>query len=224
MGYAQKFRVHVLSIKREEGLGYWEAARRFEIGVASLMRWAKRISPKKRRNKPTKIDVKRLKQDVEENPGAFQYERAARLGVSQRTVGRGLNRLGVTYKKKSFYHPKADTLAREIFQKNKGSSEADLHKFLSQLQGKEKVRVVCIDLSSPYRRLVQRHFPRAKIVADRFHVIGLIIHHFMDLARQIAPSIKHQRGVLAALRKNKENLNQLDPARLEKLFFQFPAL
>lgn len=118
MGYAQKFREHVLRIKKEEGLGYWEAARRFKIGVASLMRWAKRIAPKERRNRPTKIDMNILERDVEENPDAFQYERAARLGVSRRTVGRGLKRLGVTYKKNPFT-TRRQTLLPEKFSKRK---------------------------------------------------------------------------------------------------------
>ncbi len=56
--------------------------------------------------------------------------------------------------------------------------------------------MVCIDLSSPYRRMVRTCFPRAKIVVDRFHVMRVIIHHFMELARQIAPEIKNHRGLL----------------------------
>ena len=40
-----------------------------------------------------------LARDVEAYPDAYQYERAARLGVSIRCVGYALKRLGVTYKK-----------------------------------------------------------------------------------------------------------------------------
>ena len=40
-----------------------------------------------------------LARDVEAYPDAYQYERAARLGVSVRCVGYALKRLGVTYKK-----------------------------------------------------------------------------------------------------------------------------
>jgi transposase len=32
-----------------------------------------------------------------------------------------------------------------------------------------------------YRALLEKHFPNAKIVADRFHVIRLINHHFSGL-------------------------------------------
>jgi transposase len=85
-------------------------------------------------------------------------------------------------------------------------------------------RLVCIDLSSPYRHLIRSAFPNAKIVADRFHVVRLIIHHFMELARQIAPTIKNQRSYLGALRKRSEHLSANDSQRLEGLFNSYPAL
>jgi hypothetical protein len=53
--------------------------------------------------------------DVENTSDAYQYERAARLGVSQRVIGDALTRLNVSYKK-TLSHPKADEDARRIFQ------------------------------------------------------------------------------------------------------------
>ena len=56
----------------------------------------------------------------------------------------------------------------EIFEdKNSKTLEENLRR----LKGREKVKVVCMDLSSPLRNLMQRLFPNAEIVADRFHVI-----------------------------------------------------
>ncbi|MDI9845086.1 transposase [Legionella pneumophila] len=40
----------------------------------------------------------------------------------------------------------------------RGRSEGDLSKYLRQLPGKERVKVVCMDLSSTYRSLVKKHF------------------------------------------------------------------
>lgn len=101
----------------------------------------------------------------------------------------------------------------KIFDIVKGRSEKDLAAYLHQLPGKERVKIVCIDLSSSYRQLVQRHFPNAKIVADRFHVIRLMLHQCMQTYQDIDPSIKYQRGLLAALRTNPDNLT---PHRLKK--------
>ncbi|KTD57022.1 TnpA transposase [Legionella santicrucis] len=56
----------------------------------------------------------------------------------------------------------------------RGRREQKLKEYLQQLPGKERVKVICMDLSSTYRSLVKKYFPNAMIVADRFHVIRLI--------------------------------------------------
>jgi len=66
-------------------------------------------------------------------------------------------------------------------------SEPALETFLERLEGKERVRIVCIDLSSTYRALVRKQFPHAQIVADRFHVIRLVNQHFLSCWREIDP-------------------------------------
>jgi transposase len=52
-----------------------------------------------------------------------------------------------------------------------GRSEASLESYLSKLEGKHLVKVVCMDLATGYRSLVKKHFPQARIVADRFHCV-----------------------------------------------------
>ena len=46
---------------------------------------------------------------------------------------------------------------------------------MSLLEGKGKVKAVVIDLSDTYRKVASRHFPNAKIIADRFHVVRLML-------------------------------------------------
>jgi transposase len=115
------------------------------------------------------------------------------LGIDEHTLHKG-QRLATTF---------CDLKNRRVFDIVAGRSPRELRSFLAALQGREKVRVVCIDLSSPYRSLIASHFPRAKIVADRFHVIRIVTQHFLELARQIAPSIKNHRGSLVVLRKRR---------------------
>ena len=101
MTYSLDFRTRVLAIKKEEGLTYEQAAERFKVGRASLLRWNKEIQPKTKRNKPpVKIDNDKLREDVAMYPDAYQYERAARFNVSQRGIGAALKRLGFTRKKR----------------------------------------------------------------------------------------------------------------------------
>ena len=100
MTYSIDFRRQALLIKAKENLTFDEIAKRFGIGRASVVRWSKPIEAQRTRNKPaTKIDMEALKQDVEEYPDAYQYERAKRLGVSQRGIGYALKRLGISCKK-----------------------------------------------------------------------------------------------------------------------------
>ena len=100
MTYSLDMRKKILKIRHEEGLSMAKVAKRFGVGVASVMRWSKNIECIKKRNRSTKIDMEALKKDVETYPDAYQSERAGRLGVSEYCVWYALKRLGVTYKKK----------------------------------------------------------------------------------------------------------------------------
>ncbi|GFN45796.1 IS630 transposase-related protein [Candidatus Regiella insecticola] len=100
MTYPLKFRQHVLAIKEKEKLTYAKTASRFGVGMASLMRWNRRITPCTTHNKPaTKIDMEALAQDVATYPDDYQYERAQRFGVSAQGIRHALKRLRVSRKK-----------------------------------------------------------------------------------------------------------------------------
>ena len=100
MTYSLDFRLKVLKVKEKEGLGFAKTAERFCVGLASIVRWAKKPEPQLTRYKPPlKINMEALKQDIEQHPDAYQYERAERLHVSKGGIWHALQRLGVTYKK-----------------------------------------------------------------------------------------------------------------------------
>jgi len=102
MTYSRDFRSRVLKLRRQENLSMAEVAQRFDVGLASVMRWSKNLESKPTRNKPaTKIDMEALKRDVEQYPDGYQHERAQRLRVSKNCVRCALKRLNVTYKKNS---------------------------------------------------------------------------------------------------------------------------
>jgi hypothetical protein len=87
-------------------------------------------------------------------------------------------------KKEGYATTFCDLRAHKIFDVVWGRSEAALDDYLAQLPGKDRVRIVCMDLSSVYRAIVRKHFPKAKTVADRFHVIRLVNHHFLACWRE----------------------------------------
>lgn len=69
-------------------------------------------------------------------------------------------------KKKGYATTFCDLAKHNIFDVVPGKSSTDLSGYLNTLPGKERVKVVCIDLSTSYRNIVRQHFPNAMIVAD----------------------------------------------------------
>ena len=103
MTYSLDFRIKVLSVKKKEQLSFAKVAKRFDVGLASVVRWSASIVPKKTRNKPTtKINMQALQKDILAYPDAYQYERAQRFGVSKNGIWHALRRLKVTYKKNPY--------------------------------------------------------------------------------------------------------------------------
>ena len=100
MTYTTSFRRHVLAVKEREGLTFAEAAERFSVGIASLVRWSGKLEPKVyRRQRGLKLDLEKLAQDVRDHPDAYQHERAACFGVTPKAIWQALRKIGVTYKK-----------------------------------------------------------------------------------------------------------------------------
>ena len=117
-----------------------------------------------------------------------------------------------------------DLRTHTIFDVVLGRSEAALEEYLAKLPGKERVQVVCMDLSSGYRALVHKYFPQAKIVADRFHAIRLINHHFLACWREIDPAGSKHRGLVSLRRRHRHNLKPEQWTKLKGYFAQFPVM
>ncbi|QQR54204.1 transposase [bacterium] len=99
MAYSLDFRRRVLKIREELKLTAEQTAEKFQVGSATLFRWMKKVEPKKRNKRATKIDMKALEEDVLRCPDAYERERAVKLGVAKSTVHYALKRLGITHKK-----------------------------------------------------------------------------------------------------------------------------
>ena len=115
MAYSIDFRKKILEIKEDEKLSLDDCSKRFKVGRVTIFRWTKRIEPKLTRNKPaTKINMEKLKEDIEKYSDAYLSERAKRLGVCVSCVWYAIKRLSITYKK-TLQHPKRDAEKRSIF-------------------------------------------------------------------------------------------------------------
>lgn len=100
-----------------------------------------------------------------------------------------------------------DLARKRVFDVVLGRSEASLQGYLSHLKGKERVQVVCIDLSPSYRALVRKHFPNARIVADRFHVVRLVNQRFLECWKLLDPLGSRNRGLLSLMRRHESRLS-----------------
>lgn len=81
-----------------------------------------------------------------------------------------------------------------------------------------------MDLSETYRSIVKEHFPNAQIVADRFHVVKLINHHFMKAWQQLDATGRKNRGLVSLMRRHEWNLQPDRHARLRAYLKQQPIL
>ena len=136
------------------------------------------------------------------------------LGIDEHTRHRG-QRFATTF---------CDLQNHRVFDLSPGRSEAELAGYLRTLRGRERVRVVCIDLSHSYRAMIRRWFPRAVIVADRFHTIRLVGLHLLRLARQLCPQLAWHRSWLHLWRTRPDHLDPDQHRRLAQLLAAQPVL
>jgi transposase len=127
-------------------------------------------------------------------------------------------------RKKGFATTFCDLEHHRVYDVTLGRSETALEPYLRGLKGREQVRVVCMDLSDTYRSIIQKYFPNAMIVADRFHVIRLINHQFLNLWRLLDPSGSRNRGLLSLMRRHYHNLKAEQAQRLTAYLQTIPAL
>jgi len=127
-------------------------------------------------------------------------------------------------RKQGFATTLCDLRKHKVFDIVKGRSEKDLSRYFASLTGKERVKVVCMDLSSSYRSIIRKHFPNAKIVADRFHVIRLLQHQCMLTYRELSSTIKHNRGILSALRTRPDRLTESKKKKRDEFLNAHPAI
>ena len=127
-------------------------------------------------------------------------------------------------RKKGYATTFCDLKNHRIYDIALGRSEAALEAYFLRLEGKDQVRVVCMDLATVYRSIVKAQFPNALIVADRFHVIRLVNHHFLACWREIDPIGSKNRGLMSLMRRHRHNLKPEQEVRLLAYLGERPAL
>ena len=144
----------------------------------------------------------------------LSYECPSIIGIDEHTIHKG-------YK---FATTIADLTHHRVYDVIEGKSRNLVESKLMSYKGRDRVKVVCMDLSSSYRSIIRRCFPKAKIVADRFHVIRLVLYHFMEFCKAAQEEVKWNRKLTYPLRKRGDRLKAEERERLEKFFENNPAI
>lgn len=116
-----------------------------------------------------------------------------------------------------------DLKKHRLFEMCKGKDTKSLMEQMDQYPGRENVQIVVIDLSNGYRSIVQKMFPNAKIVADKFHALRLLTPALLKLRKQINGNkmdLKQRRLLL----RNREDLKYFDKREMDKFLEKHPAL
>lgn len=81
-----------------------------------------------------------------------------------------------TYKKKVFAFNMCDASTGKLIDLVEDRSTQNLEKYFSYYSKKcrEKVKLIIIDMYSPYMELIKKWFPNAKIIIDLFHIVQLL--------------------------------------------------
>src|SRR5690606_19520804 len=124
-------------------------------------------------------------------------------------------------RKRGYATTLVDLKNHKVFDVVLGRSEASLRGYLSRLPGREKVRVVVMDLSETYRRIARQYFPNAIIVADRFHVVRLVNQHFLKIWKEHDALGRVNRGLISLMRRHAWHLKPLQQGRLAQYLEPF---
>lgn len=129
---------------------------------------------------------------------------------------------------------------RRTFELLPKKDKLTVSRYLMQLTDPVRVEVVVMDMWRPYRNLVQRFLPQAKVVIDKFHVLRMANDAVMAIRRQIREGLPPARreGCMPhdARRKGKGKrsrflllkrayrLNKKDQKTLEEWKGQYPEI
>lgn len=127
-------------------------------------------------------------------------------------------------RKRGYATTLVDLRRNKVFDVRLGRSEASLDGYLRQLPGKDNVRLIVMDLSETYRNIARQYFPRATIVADRFHVVRLVNQHFLKAWQQSHPEGRKNRGLLSLMRRHEWRLRPEQQANLQRYLGDYPGL
>lgn len=160
-----------------------------------------------------KVHYDQLRTKLRERQGAFWPEV---LGIDEHFFSR---RKGFT----EFTTVFCDLRKRRLFEMCLGKDKKSILEQVKYIPGRDRVKVVVIDLSNGYLALVKELFPNAKIIADKFHVLRLITPALLKCRKDIhghRQDLQRRRLLL----RNREDLDYFLRSDIDQYLKQYPEL
>ena len=119
----------------------------------------------------------------------------------------------------------SDTIVDLLPNRNKDS----VVRFLHQLEGKERIQYVAMDMWTPYRDAVQAVIPEARIVIDKFHVVRMANDAVEKVRKSLRERLtpKQRRGLMHdrfVLLKRERDLNDRERLLMDGWTANYPEL
>jgi|SRR3989338_271691 len=199
------------------------------------------ILPYQRSTEPFKDEV-----SLKHHDGTSVLKVSQRLGLGEATVGRYYRKyiqrefnehknascpkvLGIDEKKfnkKLGYQTTLVNLQKHtVFDITLGRTESNLGKYLRRMPDRKNCKVIVMDLSETYRKIARDYFPTAMVVADRFHVVRLVNHHFLKTWSLLDEVGRKNRGLMYLMRMHEwTNMKERSRNNLVRYLKVNPAL
>lgn len=104
-----------------------------------------------------------------------------------------------------------------------GKTQAELEMATSHISGRENVLWATIDMCDPYRNYIRSFFPKAKIVADKFHVLRLLTPALLRKRKEITGTRADRRAKKLML-MSAHDLKYFERLALDQFLQRYPDL
>lgn len=147
-----------------------------------------------------------------------QYPWPEWIGIDEHGVGRN-----VEVNSRAFVSLIVNHKKKKVMEMVFGRSSGELELRLAHIPGRENVRLATIDMSDPYRKFIRTFFPKAQIIADKFHVLRLLSPVLLKERKRITGTNadRRARGLLLCSAKH---LDYADKLAIRRYLERHPRL
>jgi transposase len=116
-----------------------------------------------------------------------------------------------------------DLSNRKLLAVLEDDNQITLEQFLESVPtlAKKRIKEVCIDISSSYRRAIEKYLPKAKITIDRFHAEQLANRMVDEVRGAVVASEPRRMNIKNLLLKAKEKLTEKEQEKLKLVFARY---